>query len=1218
MTVLAAGCEQYDASTAVLRLPRAPARAARRRRDGDARATSPRAPRAPRRRRARARAVAPAARDPARRRRLADARGGRAPPGLPPRAPARRRRDAARGASSRTRRCSSSRTRTGWTTPRPTCSATSARDVTATRGSSSSRAARHGQGFSAADGTPPLPGADDAARAAAARRRARARRRRRGGPLPAHDADAIAARAGGNPLFLQELVAARGPDGGRRGAAGERRGGGDDPHRRARARATARVLRWASVLGMRFGGDLLAAVLEDEASRPRDADAWDRLAEFVERDPNVAGGFRFRQALVPRRRLRGPLLPPPARAARARGRGLRAAGGGDELESPSALAALVPARATTSARGGTRSPPASARRRSSRTSRRPAFYRRALEAARRLPDVAPAERGRGVGGARRRLRARRAATRRRSTRTGTRAARPSPTLGPQPAAPQGGHDPRADRPLRGGAALVHARARRRGGLADEAERRAHRTKLTLAYAGVALRQGLFGDCIRCCRAALEDAQDAGDLRSTRARVLAHAPRPHRARAAPIAQAFRGLALPIYEELGDLLGQANVLNNLGIEAYYEGRWDEALDLYRRSREARERIGDVVGAAHDHEQHRRDPVATRAASTRRRRSFQEARDVCGARRATRSSATSRPSNLGRARRAGGTARRGARRRLRRRSTGFEELRATGSCSRPRRGSPSAPLRGRPRVGVREGDGGARAHARRGGVAHLRTQLERVRGGALLHAGDLAGRASASTRACAIGAPVGVDYEAALTLDVLAAVASGGRRVRGGTRAHRRERGRADRLGVVRAPARLGVAERLGPAVSMPWTGRRCALRRPSSSRAAAAATRTPGACSSSASRATSTRSRSRPSGCASTTPRTSSRRSSRASYQRLDQLRDDDAVRPWIAQLTRRACLDKLRANARVEVSDEEIARGGRRDARADRGGVVACASCSRTLPEHCREMLDRFFAQDQSYRTIGEALDLPAGHDREPDLALPGEDFGSNSTRGKIRASQRVRWTDAMNEIRRRETCRAAGGPAARAGGLGGGRAGAAALARTLDEIVARAEADAAFRQGSRRGSRIGARRGGLRAHAAAARCDPGAARERMSGVSSASHRGRNDADDLLGARVDDLLDAVAADTHGPAAAPSRRRRSRSRPSLLAMTARLSLDGWPEAGGAIAQAQLLRRRAAPLAPANAQAFRDAFRALGGERALGDRHAARSSSGPRSRARRRSRC
>ena len=46
------------------------------------------------------------------------------------------------------------------------------------------------------------------------------------------------------------------------------------------------------------------------------------------------------------------------------------------------------------------------------------------------------------------------------------------------------------------------------------------------------------------------------------------------------EALRGLALPIYEELGDLLGQANALNNLGVDAYYEGRWQEALETYER--------------------------------------------------------------------------------------------------------------------------------------------------------------------------------------------------------------------------------------------------------------------------------------------------------------------------------------------------------------------------------------------------------------------------------------------------------------------------------------------------------------------------------------------------------------------------------------------------------------------------------------------------------------
>jgi formiminotetrahydrofolate cyclodeaminase len=48
-----------------------------------------------------------------------------------------------------------------------------------------------------------------------------------------------------------------------------------------------------------------------------------------------------------------------------------------------------------------------------------------------------------------------------------------------------------------------------------------------------------------------------------------------------------------------------------------------------------------------------------------------------------------------------------------------------------------------------------------------------------------------------------------------------------------------------------------------------------------------------------------------------------------------------------------------------------------------------------------------------------------------------------------------------------------------------------------------------------------------------------------------------------------------------------------MTARLSLDDWDEAGGAVAQAKSLRLRVSPLAAADAQAFRDAIRALGGE-------------------------
>jgi tetratricopeptide (TPR) repeat protein len=93
---------------------------------------------------------------------------------------------------------------------------------------------------------------------------------------------------------------------------------------------------------------------------------------------------------------------------------------------------------------------------------------------------------------------------------------------------------------------------------------------------------------------IDDARAAGALPElAHAYYLGHL--AYTSLGSPKRNDVRGLALPIYEELGDLLGQAIALNNLGIVAYYEGRWDEALEFYGRSRSARERIGDVVGAA-----------------------------------------------------------------------------------------------------------------------------------------------------------------------------------------------------------------------------------------------------------------------------------------------------------------------------------------------------------------------------------------------------------------------------------------------------------------------------------------------------------------------------------------------------------------------------------------------------------------------------------------------
>jgi RNA polymerase sigma factor (sigma-70 family) len=98
-----------------------------------------------------------------------------------------------------------------------------------------------------------------------------------------------------------------------------------------------------------------------------------------------------------------------------------------------------------------------------------------------------------------------------------------------------------------------------------------------------------------------------------------------------------------------------------------------------------------------------------------------------------------------------------------------------------------------------------------------------------------------------------------------------------------------------------------------------------------------------------------------------------FERLDTLREDDAVRPWIAQLTRRLCIDRLRAGSREVVADtEELPDAPDEDVLAQIEEAFDVHDALAGLPEHCREILDRFFARDESYRAIGEALELPAG------------------------------------------------------------------------------------------------------------------------------------------------------------------------------------------------------------------------------------------------------
>jgi RNA polymerase sigma factor (sigma-70 family) len=98
-----------------------------------------------------------------------------------------------------------------------------------------------------------------------------------------------------------------------------------------------------------------------------------------------------------------------------------------------------------------------------------------------------------------------------------------------------------------------------------------------------------------------------------------------------------------------------------------------------------------------------------------------------------------------------------------------------------------------------------------------------------------------------------------------------------------------------------------------------------------------------------------------------------YEHLDRLRSDDAIRPWIGQLTRRLCIDRLRGGSREgPAEDDELDPGGLDESLAQLDEALTVRGCLDAVGDPCREILDRFFCRDESYRAIGDALGLPAG------------------------------------------------------------------------------------------------------------------------------------------------------------------------------------------------------------------------------------------------------
>lgn len=121
-----------------------------------------------------------------------------------------------------------------------------------------------------------------------------------------------------------------------------------------------------------------------------------------------------------------------------------------------------------------------------------------------------------------------------------------------------------------------------------------RALLTSLRAAIRMSQWKVDDAAAEATEALAHAQAAEDIDAeSRARLVLHAASLGLGSEEGKAHGLR--ALELSHRLRDLDGVAHVANNLGAEAYFEDRWDEAVARYREAEDAFTRAGNDVGAA-----------------------------------------------------------------------------------------------------------------------------------------------------------------------------------------------------------------------------------------------------------------------------------------------------------------------------------------------------------------------------------------------------------------------------------------------------------------------------------------------------------------------------------------------------------------------------------------------------------------------------------------------
>ena len=399
------------------------------------------------------------------------------------------------------------------------------------------------------------------------------------------DLETLVQRSGGNPLFLRALLTAAAatgdiahlPDsiGQLLGAQIDRLGSADR-----------RLLRYCAVVGKTVEEPLLDAVLEGEI----DVTAWDRLGEFLE--PAGLGAWRFRHALIRDAAYEG--LPYRSRRDAHGAVAEAVLARSEHVEEDAAVLAVHFSSAERhDAAWWFSRMAADAAREAYANVDAASLYERAVAAARHAEGVNDTELARvyeALGDVRRWAGkypvADEAYARARSLRAGQPEAQAEILLKRVRVRYLLGRYSDALRLITRAEKLV----------ASEHSDAATTVRVEVVTERAAMMQAMnrTGEAIRWSRVAIDAASAAGH-RSELARAYTMLDWAY-AELGRFGEAdHHGRALAIYEDLGDLKGQALVHALVGSLAYWQGRWDDAVVSYSRGIEVRIQVGDPVFAA-----------------------------------------------------------------------------------------------------------------------------------------------------------------------------------------------------------------------------------------------------------------------------------------------------------------------------------------------------------------------------------------------------------------------------------------------------------------------------------------------------------------------------------------------------------------------------------------------------------------------------------------------